>query len=117
RAWSPALADELQPLARQSPLAMGLGGPPKREMRPSIAPAFLERLLKELAHRYRYVVVDVGTDLLGMESAAANHRAALTTAQQVLVVSASDLVGLWHARTALDQFERQSGIDRRTVSL
>ena len=117
RAWGPALADELQPLARQSPLGVVLCGPPKREMRTSIAPAFLERLLVELAHRYRYVVVDVGPDLLGMETAAANHRAALASARHVLVVSASDLVGLWHARTALDQFERQLGIDRRSVSL
>lgn len=117
RAWGPALADELQPLARQSPLGMVLCGPPKHEMRASIAPAFLERLLVELAHRYRYVVVDIGPDLLGMDSAAANHRAALTSARQVLVVSASDLVGLWHARTALDQFERQLGIQRGSVSL
>jgi Flp pilus assembly CpaE family ATPase len=117
RAWGAALADELQPLARQSPLAVVLCGPPKREMRTSIAPAFLERLLVELAQRYRYVVVDVGTDLLGMESAAANHRAVLASARHVLAVSASDLVGLWHARTALDQLERQLGIDRRSVGL
>lgn len=117
RAWSQALAEELQPLARQSPHAVVLCGPPKREMRTSIVPAFVERLLVELAQRYRYVVVDVGTDLLGMESAAANHRAALSTARQVLAVSASDLVGLWHTRTALDQFERQLGIDRRSVRL
>jgi len=117
RAWSQALADELQPLARQSPLGLVLCGPPKREMRTSIAPAFLERLLVELAQRYRYVIVDVGTDLLGMEAAAANHRAALASARQVVMVSASDLVGLWHARTALDQFERHLGIDRRSVSL
>src|ERR1700687_27413 len=89
RAWGPALADELQPLARHSPQGVVLCGPPKREMRTGIAPAFLERLLVELAHRYRYVVVDVGTDLLGMESAAANHRAVLSIARQVLVVSAS----------------------------
>jgi MinD-like ATPase involved in chromosome partitioning or flagellar assembly len=117
RAWGPALADELQPLARQSPLGVVLCGPPKREMRTSIAPAFLERLLVELAHRYQYVVVDVGPDLLGMETAAATHRAALASAHHVLLVSASDLVGLWHARTALDQFERQLGIDRRSVNL
>jgi Flp pilus assembly CpaE family ATPase len=117
RAWGPALADELQPLARHSPLGLVLCGPPKREMRTSIAPAFLERLLVELAHRYRYVVVDVGPDLLGMDAAAANHRAALSSARHVLVVSASDLVGLWHARTALDQFERQLGITRPSVSL
>jgi MinD-like ATPase involved in chromosome partitioning or flagellar assembly len=116
-AWGTALSDELQPLARQSPLGLVLCGPPKREMRSSIAPAFLERLLVELAQRYRYVVVDVGPDLLGMDSAAANHRAALAAARQVLVVTASDLIGLWHARTALDQFERQLGIHRRSVSL
>jgi Flp pilus assembly CpaE family ATPase len=117
RAWGPALSDELQPLTRQSPRSMVLCGPPKREMRTSIAPAFVERLLVELAHCYRYVVVDVGPDLLGMDSAAANHRAVLASARQLLVVSASDLVGLWHARTALDQLERQLGIHRGSVSL
>jgi Flp pilus assembly CpaE family ATPase len=94
-----------------------LCGPPKREMRTSIAPAFLERLLVELGHRYRYVVVDVGPDLLGVDSAATNHRAMLASARHVLVVSASDLVGLWHTRTALDQLERQLGIDRRSVNV
>ncbi|MGI9147419.1 MAG: AAA family ATPase [Chloroflexota bacterium] len=117
RAWGPAITDELQPLARQTPLGRVLCGPPKREMRASIAPGFLERLLAELAQLYRYVVVDVGPDLLGMDSAAANHRAALTSARHVFMVSASDLVGLWHARTALDQFERQLGRDRRSVQL
>jgi Flp pilus assembly CpaE family ATPase len=94
-----------------------LCGPPKREMRGSIAPAFLEHLFVELARRYRYVVVDVGPELLGMDTTAANHRAVLASASKVLVVSASDLVGLWHARTALDQLERQLGIGRRTVNL
>jgi Flp pilus assembly CpaE family ATPase len=117
RAWGAALADELQPLGRQSPLGVVLCGPPKREMRSSIAPAFLERLLVELARRYRYVVVDVGPELLGLDATAANHRAVLASARQVLVVSASDLVGLWHARTALDQLERQLGIERRSVNL
>jgi Flp pilus assembly CpaE family ATPase len=94
-----------------------LCGLPKREMRTSIAPAFLERLVAELARQYRYVVVDVGPDWLGTDVAAANHRAILASAPQVLLVAASDLVGLWHARTALDQLERHLGIDRQHVQL
>jgi MinD-like ATPase involved in chromosome partitioning or flagellar assembly len=116
-AWDAALADELQPLSRVSPAAVVLCGPPKREMRASIAPAFVERLVAELASRYTYVVLDVGSELLGMEHAAANHRAALGRAHQLLLVTGSDLVGLWHARTALDQLERHVGVDRQTLNL
>src|SRR5260370_4482865 len=54
---------------------------------------------------------------MGTDVAAANHRAMLASAQQLLLVSASDLVGLWHARTALDQLERQLGIERQNVQL
>jgi MinD-like ATPase involved in chromosome partitioning or flagellar assembly len=116
-AWAAALADELQPLTSHSPMAAVLCGPPKREMRTSIASAFSERLVAELARQYRYVVIDVGPDWLGTDSAATNHRAVLASAQQVLLVSAADLVGLWHARTALDQLERQVGIERQNVQL
>jgi Flp pilus assembly CpaE family ATPase len=116
-AWEAALLDELQPLSSHCAMGVALCGPPKREMRASIAPAFLERLVAELHRRYRYIVLDVGAELLGMETAAANHRAALASAQQVLLVAGSDLVGLWHARTMLDQFERQLGIERQMVSL
>ena len=116
-AWALALADELQPLCSASPQTRVLCGLPKREMRSSIAPAFMERLIVELAAHYRYVVIDVGPDWLGTDVAAANHRAALASAQQVLLVSASDLVGLWHTRTALDQLERQLGIERQNVQL
>jgi len=35
----------------------------------------------------------------------------------VVLVAASDLVGLWHARVALDQLERQLGIERRAVNV
>ena len=77
----------------------------------------MERLIIELAAHYRYVVIDVGPDWLGTDVAAANHRAVLASAQQVLLVSASDLVGLWHTRTALDQLERQLGIERQNVQL
>jgi Flp pilus assembly CpaE family ATPase len=86
-------------------------------MRASIAPAFLERLTAELARQYRYVVIDVGPEWMGTDIVAANHRAILASAPQVLLVAGSDLVGLWHARTALDQLERQLGMDRQTVQL
>jgi MinD-like ATPase involved in chromosome partitioning or flagellar assembly len=117
RAWDAALADELQPLSHHSPSASVLCGPPKHEMRASIAPAFLERLIAELKRRHRYVVIDVGPELLGIDAAAANHRAVLASAQQVIVVAAADLVGLWHARTALNQLERQLSIEPRTANL
>ena len=115
--WAAALADELQPLSSNSPQTLVLCGLPKREMRSSIAPTFIEQLVAELARRYRYVVVDVGPDWLGADIAAANHRAALVSAQQLLLVAAADLVGLWHARTALDQLERLLGIGRQNVQL
>jgi Flp pilus assembly CpaE family ATPase len=117
RSWDTALADELQPMGRLSPFGMVLCGPPKREMRSSIVPGFLEQLIVELKHRFRYVVLDVGPELLGLDTAAANHRVALAAAQQVVVVAASDMVGLWHARTALDQLNRHAGIEPRSVNL
>jgi Mrp family chromosome partitioning ATPase len=117
RLWGPALADELQPLGPHSATAVVLCGPPKREMRGSVAPAMIERLIDELARRYRWVILDVGPELLGIDVAAADHRAALSRAQHVLLVCAADLVGLWHARTALDQLERLVGIERRRVNL
>ena len=116
-AWSAALADELQALPGSGGSAAMLCGPPKREMRSSIGPSLVDRLLREASHRYRWIVVDVGPELLGMDSVAAVHRAALLAAGQLLLVAASDLVGLWHARVALDQLERQLGIERRAVSL
>jgi MinD-like ATPase involved in chromosome partitioning or flagellar assembly len=116
-AWAAALGDELQPLSAFSPMAQVLCGLPKREMRTTISPPFVERLVVELARQYRYVVIDVGPDWLGTDIAAANHRAVLTSAAQVLLVTAADLVGLWHARTALEQLDRQVGIDRQNVQL
>ena len=117
RAWAAALADELQPLVSGTPNAVALCGPPKREMRASIGPALVERLVDELAQRYQWVILDVGPKLLGVEVTAASHRAALARAQDVLLVSASDFVGLWHTRTQLDQLERMLGIERQKIRL
>jgi Flp pilus assembly CpaE family ATPase len=117
RAWGLALEQELQPLHPRSPSGMVLCGLPKRELRTSLTPSVMEQLIGELAGRFRYVVIDAGAELLGVEAAAATHRGALTLAQQVLLVTGSDLVSLWHARTALDQLERQLGIARERIAL
>ena len=117
RAWGAALADELQPLGPPSTNTVVLCGPPKREMRSSIGPALVERLLDELRQRYHWVIVDVGPELLGIATVAAAHRAALMRADHVIVVSAADFVGLWHARTALDQLERLIDLDRGRINL
>jgi Flp pilus assembly CpaE family ATPase len=117
RLWSPALGDELQPLGSRSPHALLLCGPPKREMRASLGPALVERLLDELAQRFRWVIVDIGHDLVGIEVAPATHRAALAHAEQVMLVGAADFVGVWHARTALEHIERMVGIERGRVNV
>jgi Mrp family chromosome partitioning ATPase len=117
RAWSVALADELQSLGPPPSNAMVLCGPPKREMRSSIGPAVVERLLDELSQRFRWVIVDVGPEWLGIDAVASTHRAALTRAAHVALVAAADFVGLWHARTAIDQLERLIDLDRGRVNL
>jgi Flp pilus assembly CpaE family ATPase len=48
---------------------------------------------------------------------AASHRAALQRADDLLFVAAADFVGLWHARTALEQIDRLLEIDRRKIHL
>jgi Flp pilus assembly CpaE family ATPase len=115
--WGAALGDELQPLCPGSTHAMLLCGPPKREMRTSVGPVLVERLVDELSQRFRWVILDVGPELVGVEAAPTTHRAALAHAGHILLVSASDFVGLWHARTALDQLDRLLGIERRRVNL
>lgn len=115
--WGPALGDELQPLGSGATRACVLCGPPKREMRTSLGPALVERLVDELLQRFQWVILDIGPELIGVETAAASHRAALARADHVLLVSAADFVGLWHTRTALEQLERLLGIERRRVNV
>ena len=45
----------------RSPSAVVLCGLPKRELRPTITAPVMERLVEELARRYRYVVLDIGS--------------------------------------------------------
>lgn len=117
RAWGAALADELQPLSSTASNAVVLCGPPKREMRASIGPPLVKQLIEELAQRYQWVILDIGPEWLGIDTVAASHRAALAHAAHLILASAADFVGLWHARTALDQLDRLLDVDRARVNL
>jgi MinD-like ATPase involved in chromosome partitioning or flagellar assembly len=105
--WTRALADELQSLGPASSHGQVLCGLPKRELRSSITPGLIERLVAELARRHRYVVLDVGAELLGTGPIPNGHRAALGCATNTLLVTSADLIGLWHMRTALATLESQ----------
>jgi MinD-like ATPase involved in chromosome partitioning or flagellar assembly len=113
--WARALEQEIQPLAPRSPHGVVLCGVPKSEMRTAITGRFVEHLVAALQPHYRYVILDIGAEVLGDEGAA--HRAALHRAQQVLLVAAGDLVGLWHARAALARFQTHLGLDRERIAL
>jgi Flp pilus assembly CpaE family ATPase len=118
RNWSVALGEELQPLQAAEPAAAQvLCGPPKREMRSTITPRMVDKLVGELARGNRWVILDVGPELQGLDVTPAAHRSALARADHLLVVSGSDLVSLWHARTLLDQFENLLEIERERVNL
>ncbi|HEV8636470.1 MAG TPA: hypothetical protein VG370_19790 [Chloroflexota bacterium] len=115
RDWERVVAQEVQPLHPRSPHAAVLCGVPKPEMRASLSRRFFERLVAYLRRRYRYVVLDVGADLLGAETAL--HRTAVGQADQVLLVAASDVVGLWHARSALGRLRGQLALPPEHVAL
>jgi MinD-like ATPase involved in chromosome partitioning or flagellar assembly len=113
--WQTAIEQECQPLDRRSPHARVLCGIPKPDMRQRMARPFLEGLLGALRREARYVVVDTGADLLGAEGSF--HRAVLGLADQVLLVTAPDLVGIWHARGAFGLIRDQLQIDATRVAL
>lgn len=113
--WDGAIAAEIQPLGPRSPRGVVLGGIPKPEMRAGVSAHFFERLLIELRQRYRFVIVDVGADLLGSDRQL--HRLALGASQQVLFVAAADLVGIWHARVGLGLLARSLHIANNHIAL
>lgn len=113
--WSHAIQQEIQSLGGQSAHGAVLCGVPKLELRVGITVRFLERLIQELRPRYRYVILDIGAELLSRE--AAPHRAALQTADVILLVGSADMVGLWHARTGLALLQSSLGIDADRVAL
>jgi MinD-like ATPase involved in chromosome partitioning or flagellar assembly len=115
REWERTIAQETQPLGPRSPQGIALGGVPKPEMRAGISARFFESLLAELRQRYRYVVLDVGADLLGQEVVL--HRLALGASDQILFVGGADLIGLWHARVGLGVLDRTLGVPADRVAL
>jgi MinD-like ATPase involved in chromosome partitioning or flagellar assembly len=114
--WDRAVQAEVQPLDRdRSPYADVLCGIPKPDMRGRITRHFMERLVGSLQRRYRYVILDTGSELLGTDGAV--HRAAIALAHQVLLVCSSDLVGLWRARTTLGLLQSHLQISPQRVAL
>lgn len=113
--WDQAIGQETQPLGPTSPHGAVLCGVPKPEMRSLVSAIFFQRLIGELRQRYRYVIVDVGADLLGADTE--THRAALGLSEQILLAATPDLVGLWHARTALGTLRNQLRLDPDRVAL
>jgi Flp pilus assembly CpaE family ATPase len=99
-AWERALAEDVQPLSPRSPQGFVLCGLPKLELRTTISRGFFERLIAQLRPRYRYVLCDLGADLLGGDLPV--HRTALGLADQILLVTAADLVELWRGRAGRD---------------
>jgi len=113
--WMHAIEQEAQPLDADCAHGSVICGSPKLELRTGITTRFVERLVRELRERYRFVILDVGADLLSRETAP--HRAALQVADQVLLVAAADVVGLWRARTGLGLLHGQLGIGRERIAL
>ena len=114
--WDRAIEAEVQPIDRlRSPYGDVLCGIPKPDMRGRITPRFAERLLGALQRRYRYVIFDTGAELLGPDGAV--HRAALSLAQQILLVCSADVVGMWRARTVLGLLESHLHISPSRAAL
>jgi Flp pilus assembly CpaE family ATPase len=115
REWDRAIAQEAQLLTPRSRHAFVLCGAPKPEMRGNISARFFERSVEELRQRYRYVILDIGADLLAAD--VEPHRTALALAQQVLLVASADFVGLWRARTTLSVMQMHLQLNPERVAL
>lgn len=102
---SAALVDaELQEATGFSVLA----GIERPEMRDRVTPEQLITALAVLRERFDYTVVDVGQALPGITSDA--EGAVVRNADQVLVVTTADLVGLWNTRHCLRHLQESLGL-------
>src|SRR5262249_34471932 len=97
--WDRALAAELQPVDRSSPLARVLCGVPRPSLRNSISTAFVEDLLDRLCARADFVIVDVPGSYEDATVSATVHASVLGRAERIVVITTPDVVGL--RRTAL----------------
>ena len=113
--WDAELARALQPLGPHSPLGQALCGLPTVAMRAGVAPAFFGRVIAALETRFRHVILDLGADLLGTDTAL--HRVGLNRAGQILLVTTPDLADLLRARATLDALEEQLGIPPERIAL
>jgi hypothetical protein len=99
-AWADRLAAEQQPLypGTRARLLAGVHHP---DQRPALTPECIAGLVQAARERFALVVVDLGlASLLGSEADLV--RGVLTDTDRVLLVGSTDLVGLWHTRTALE---------------
>lgn len=113
--WDEELARALQPLGPRSPHGRLLCGLPTAAMRAGVSPAFFGRAIGALAARYRHVILDLGADLLGTDTAL--HRIGMGLAGQVLLVTTPDLADLLRARAVLAALEGQLGIPPDRIAL
>ena len=115
RDWDRAIQGEVQPIHPRSPHAVVVCAVPKPEMRSTITRRFAEQLVMELRQRYRHVLVDLGADLLGPEGPV--YGSVLAAADQILLASSADLVGLWRTRSALQLMHDHLQLERDRVAL
>lgn len=113
--WDVELARALQPLGPRSPHGRLLCGLPSAAMRAGVTPVFFGRAIGALMMRFRHVILDLGADLLGTDTAL--HRVGLGLAGQVLLVTTPDLADLLRARAALVALEGQLGIPPERIAL
>ena len=114
-AWGRALAAELQPLDEQVPRARLLLGVPKPEPASALTPRLLAGALAAVPSRTRYLVLDLGADSLGEDTAA--QRTALARADHVLLVARGDAVSLWQARSAAERWRGEAGLAPERLAL
>ncbi|MDP9351586.1 MAG: hypothetical protein M3P51_08620, partial [Chloroflexota bacterium] len=107
--WDYELAWASQPLSRHSRHGSLLCGIPKPEMRRAVTTSFFRELVRQLRRRYRYVVIDTGEDLLGMDTEV--HRVAVELAGEVVLVVSADVEGLREGRKARRLLLQQLGVD------
>ncbi len=101
-AWPRALSRHVQMLHETTQRAFVLAGVPRPGMRAALTPDGLAELLKHLGAHFGYVIAHVGASLDPDTSAGAAHRALVLGADQVLLVTTPDIVGLRRAKVALD---------------
>jgi MinD-like ATPase involved in chromosome partitioning or flagellar assembly len=101
-AWSEGLGRMLLPLGSFSPHARVLAGVPTPRSRDIIGPAFTDELIAQLRRRFAHVLLDVGDELLdGHTTEALVAKAALRSADHVLVVCRPDAPGLHQTHMAI----------------